>query len=81
MVEEPAVVEDSVDSRDGGCSVGGSCLEDSGTIGQVHVLDVAEHLSFVLLNNLVNDEHDQLPERSCGGRGYHRNPRLLKFET
>ena len=29
MVEELAVEEDSVGSRDGGCSIGGSCLEDN----------------------------------------------------
>ena len=29
MVEGLAVEEESVDLRDGGCSIGGSCLEDN----------------------------------------------------
>ena len=52
-----------------------------GTVGQIHVFDVTEHLQFVFLDNFVNYKHDQLPERSSGGRGYHRDTRVLKFET
>jgi len=40
VVEELAAVEDSVDSRDGGCSIGGSCLEDNSGNGLQSLTEV-----------------------------------------